>query len=168
MNPTEQVGLNTFNSQPSGDTVTIEINAARALNLLEDAVAERGEEYKYDHAAAKERRSTGDWPQYGGPSCFYWHGESVGCIAGLALSKAGVPDETLDGMDHAVLNDEATGTSIASLRNWLEKRGIVLSDAAVSIMRVAQESQDNSNTWGEALSEAATLRDGQIDSGIEP
>lgn len=148
--------------------MTIEINAARALNLLEDAVAERGEEYKYDHEAAKERRSTGDWPQYGGPSCFYWHGESVGCIAGLALSKAGVPDETLDGMDHAVLNEEASGTSIGSLVKWLAAHDVTLSDAAVSVIRVAQESQDNNSTWGQALSEAAALRDGQIANGIEP
>lgn len=148
--------------------MTIEINAARALNLLEDAVAERGEEYRYDHEAAKVRRSTGEWPQYGGPSCFYWHGESVGCIAGLALSKAGVPDETLDGMDHAVLNEQAGGTSIGSLVKWLANRDVILSDGAVSIMRMAQESQDNSNTWGQALSEAAAMRDRQIANGIEP
>lgn len=147
---------------------TIEINADRALGLLKEAVNERGADYRYDHEAAKVRRSTGEWPRYGGPSCFYWHGESVGCIAGLALSKAGVPDETLDGMDHAVLNNEAGGTSIASLRNWLDKRGVILTDAAVSIIRVAQESQDNNSTWGVALAEADSLRDDQVQNNVEP
>lgn len=109
------------------------ITKAKALELLEAAVAERGADYVYP------RTFDGT-----GPSCVYVRGGKPACLVGLAMTKAGVPIEQLAGWDtrfesdaHSVLVDD----------------GLAAVDVA-EMLAAAQSVQDDGGTWGEALDAA--------------
>jgi len=135
---------------------TIEITAQTALNLLEQAVEERGADYRYDTDAAHDRALRLGFEEGSGPGCYYWHDDEPGCIAGLVLHEAGVPDDTLRAMDLASKNDGLPGTSIEIMGGWLYQRGINTTHEARRVLRAAQTAQDRGCTWGEALTEART------------
>lgn len=122
----------------------IKIDSAKALELLELAVAERGAEYVYPH-----------------PSCAYtWRDSPIdvapkpACIVGVALHKAGVPIDVLEGLEGNV--EEAA----------YELRRLNVADVdagARDLWLLAQQLQDGGfrdrASWGDALdaAKAATL-----------
>lgn len=121
----------------------IRIDKARALELLEQAVAERGVDYRYNY-----------------PSCAYVQRDSAidvrphpACIVGLALSLAGVPIETLEQLEGDV---EEAASELGAFH------GVKVDAGAVRVWLAAQLVQDTyphpmengRHTWGEALEAA--------------
>lgn len=138
--------------------MTTTIGKAEAIALLEQAVAERGVGYVYDTARMKEVKDELDIDPFSGPACLYWHLTEPGCIAGLALAKAGVSDEVLADMDQAALRGETGGTSISMMTGWLSNRADVdITEDGRAILNAAQAAQDNGETWGFALDHATSL-----------
>lgn len=133
----------------------ININAQQALALLKEAVDERGSDYCYDTEAGDYRRIALGFAEGDGPGCFYLHDDGPGCIAGLALFKAGVPLEMLGDMDMASKRKEVVGgTGVTSLVSWLAERRVHLTARAARVLRSAQTVQDAEGTWGRALHDA--------------
>jgi hypothetical protein len=126
--------------------MTIEIDKARALQLLEEAVAERGADYVYDDSDI---------------GCVYVTKDGTpACGVGLALTKAGVPLELLTYIDH---NGDGAGgknrfeeTQIDSpdLLDYLRQNDVDIDDKAEAVFRRFQFEQDHATPWGEALAEA--------------
>lgn len=123
--------------------MSITIDRDRAIDLLNQAVEQRGNGYRYERP--------GD-----GLTCFYWHQESntPGCIVGLALHLAGAERETLRKAD--IVPPKGTthsGTTIASVvaRGVLANDGITLTAKAVSLLNIVQSRQDDNETWGDAV-----------------
>lgn len=109
------------------------IDKAKALELLTLAVNERGEDYEYD----KGERS---W-------CTYERGGKPSCLVALALSYAGVTVAqlvTMDAEEHPRFSDLVHE----------DRLPVEVSDDAARVFAVAQESQDQGDTWGEALKHA--------------
>ncbi len=125
----------------------ISITTERALELLTECVAERGEEYVY----TSEGDVTNRYPDIT-PACYYVHQDSdgvksPGCIAGLALHKAGVPLDVLEEHERMTAN---------SLLRSLRSLGIIdYDDDAAYALRRAQVIQDDGGTWGAALARAS-------------
>lgn len=124
-----------------------EVDAPEALRLIAQAVAERGEDYVYPF-------SQDGWT-YGNDreTCLYFvpdeNGESFeprgetftpGCIVGLALSYVGLQPDDLT---------EARG--IWAAREDPESN---LTLEAVRVLGIAQDVQDQHETWGKALQRA--------------
>lgn len=108
-----------------------QIDAQRALDLLEKAVAERGEEYVYQPVWFPGRSEL---------SCVYVdQDEQPSCIVGMALTLHGIPAETL-----ARVNDFAADCLPTE---W------VTTEAAY-ILRHAQRLQDRGLAWGAAVRNA--------------
>lgn len=111
------------------------IDVPRALELLEECVAERGADYVYGY------------PPEGGLDCLYvfrdvnGEPEGPGCIAGMVLNKLSID-----------VPREWEGTTFNGL-----PASEVFTPAAAGVIREAQARQDNGATWGEAL-EAAKQR----------
>jgi hypothetical protein len=119
----------------------IQIDKARALQLLEEAVAERGADYVYPHQ-----------------HCDYAVRDSAidvapapACIVGVALAKAGVSIAVLETLDG----------SVSCAASMLRQMGTVhLDDEAVDAWQAAQVVQDGPfgvtgrGTWGDALAAA--------------
>lgn len=118
------------------------IDAARAVELLEKAVAERGEQYVY---AKVFDASAPEWSVPHGYVCVYVDPADgqPSCMVGLALSLAGVTTEEL-----LNVND----TSAASLPG--ERLSVEVSPAAATVFENAQQMQDMGATWGNALAAA--------------
>lgn len=115
------------------------ITKAKALELLEAAVAERGADYVYERIGF-DSNSTG-------PSCVYVRSGCPSCLVGLAMTKAGTPIEQLAEWDtrfecdaQSVLLDDGLATA-----------------GAAEVLTVAQSVQDDGGTWGEALDAAKEL-----------
>lgn len=121
----------------------IRIDKATALELLEQAVAERGADYRYKY-----------------PVCAYVQRDSAidvrphpACIVGLALSLAGVPIETLEQLEGDV---EEAASELGAFH------GVKVDAGAVRVWLAAQVTQDtfdlgrgrDRHTWGEALEAA--------------
>lgn len=133
--------------------MTIHIDKARALELLEQAVAERGPEYRYplndtcqyvyaEHEYVDAPAGAVGWKTtYAGPAC----------IVGVVMHKAGVPLANLD--------VEGDVTDLAH-RLRVNKVAVIDNDA-LEILSAAQlvqdereESDGERNTWGSALEAA--------------
>jgi hypothetical protein len=125
------------------DTTTITIDRDRALDLLNQAITQRGSDYVYERPDD-------------GLTCFYWHqeGDTPGCIVGLALHLAGVERETLRKADTIPPRGAShSGTTIASVvaRGVLANDGVTLTPGAVSLLNQVQARQDDNETWGDAV-----------------
>ena len=122
--------------------MTITIDRDRAIELLEQAVAQRGSDYVYHKPAALRNEA---------PTCLYLHGQDgPGCLIALALSLAGVSSEQLGQLDSRT--DAAIVTE--EVQDYLRSVSVEISDDAYGVFGVAQSRQDYGNTWGEALDAA--------------
>lgn len=118
-----------------------------AEELLERAVAEKGEDYVYPN-----------W-QYG---CSYEGNGAPGCIVGHVLSYLGLTPEQLNQLDHPGLHftdvngdrmsDNSTVDDIATLLS--EEFDIDLTRPAQLFLNHAQTEQDGGAPWSVALEEA--------------
>lgn len=107
--------------------------AQQALELLEKAVATRGEDYVYP-----KRPSINNDPT---PTCLYAYQGKPDCLIGVALSIAGWTIEELVALeDHGVRYAPALAANV--------------SDAARLVFQAAQNVQDGGSTWGAALDNA--------------
>ena len=97
------------------------ITTADALRALEEAVAEKGEDYRYDVT----------------DGCVYVEGDQPSCIAGNALARLGVPIEDM-------LRFNA-GWGVTSLARELD---LSIDDRARAALDIAQELQDEGAPWG--------------------
>lgn len=128
--------------------MTIDINRARAIELLKEAVAERGETYVY------EVPNAGDIDQ----SCLYVDTEegAPSCGVGLALNRAGVELTLLQKLDAPPCG---TGIDSFEAADILYSAGFDISPDAYKVFGVFQDLQDKGVTWGQSLAQAesATL-----------
>lgn len=118
----------------------IEINAERALSLLEEVVAERGSDYRYE-------------PLEGSRSCVYQFDGKPHCAVGLALFKAGVSAAILKEMDsepetditHIVMGGDF------NQEPFLEDFNVFIDEGATSVFASFQEAQDEQEPYGFAM-----------------
>lgn len=115
----------------------IDLTFARTVELLREAIEERGENYVYKSPTQ-------------GSSCLYVHhngqgGSTAGCIVGWVLHKAGVPLEALTRCENhpAVAVLEALESEGEGLR-YEREAGVLL--------RRVQQWQDAGEPWGTAFS----------------
>lgn len=108
---------------------TTPVDVEQVLELLDRAVAERGEDFIYD--------ATFDARLHGGRSCFYrLPNGRPGCIAGLVVSY--VAPGTLPYL--------AEGVSI----NGQDALTDFFTSTALAVLRAAQRAQDKGARWGVA------------------
>lgn len=113
------------------------LTAAQAINLLTDAVLERGHDYKYsDHFSI----------------CVNVMNGKPACIVGLSLWRY---FEQEGGEQHMLKQQNGT---IMSVAECLKRAGILdISKKAQLIFSAAQVLQDGGQTWGVALNSASEL-----------
>lgn len=127
--------------------MTIKIDIDDAIKLVNDAIAERGEDYVY--------------PREEGRDCLYVHDEIAwdpneeryvptdgpavpGCLVGLVLNKAGVSLERLQRHE---------GSDAEAVIEWLEADKVLEAAPKVNqFLYQAQFQQDIGKTWAEARS----------------
>ena len=107
----------------------------RALELLREVVAEKGEGYIYS------------WPD--GDGCYYVHGDEPGCGVGHVLYRAGWPLSQLAAVD--MRGNSCVHVIPAFCDN--------AQPAAITLLRTFQEAQDAGATWGAALRTALEAGD---------
>lgn len=125
--------------------MTITITKADALRALEEAVAERGEDYVYESPKGEE--------------CFYQVSGAPSCGVGLALTKLGVTIDDLVALDTGSSNGKPVSASPKGqngddLGHVLFDRGIVVDVEAQEVFAAFQYSQDSFDSWGDALNDA--------------
>jgi len=105
-----------------------------ALDALEKAVADRGEEYVYPRQGTSYNSS-----------CLYWHKDeqAPGCLVGLVLHQLGVSAEVLESFGPASIKMLATSLPYLG--------GVEMSPAAIGLMAAVQRYQDRGEPWGVAL-----------------
>lgn len=130
--------------------MTIEISAARALELLKAEVDAEGADFVYK---ADERADP-----LKSPKCVYVENGCPSCLVGRALHRAGVPLEILAKLDD-VQYDKGVGISDAEF----DDDSVVLEDDARGILATAQTMQDAGATWGEALEAASHALDDEFE-----
>lgn len=108
------------------------ITTEDALRALEEAVAEKGEDYTYPRVPDKN----------GYPSCYYVVDGAPSCIAGHALRRLGVPLPALTQFEGTVPSGLAAAGAFDA------------EEGALDALDEAQRIQDQGGTWGEALAEA--------------
>lgn len=118
----------------------ITIDHDKALELLREAVAERGDDFVYEPPgdvddACKYTHETDDGDE-----------RVAGCGVGLALQKGGVPLGALTELDD-------TGGVITSptCQLTLSIAGFELTERALRVLRAFQLHQDQNRTWKDAL-----------------
>ena len=133
----------------------IKIDFARAQELVNLAIAQRGEDYLYNNPHRDSYYSDEYNPREyadpatpenfsGGPACLYVHkkrtGElEAGCLVGLALNIAGVPLEEFDQHNH-------DGAS-----EWIyQSKTVEATEKAQSFLLEVQQRQDQGLSWGAA------------------
>lgn len=145
--------------------MTITIDLDRALELLDEAVAERGEDYVYPEDIA----------------CSYWRETcdqigtlcEPGCLVGLAWNRAGISADQLAELNGGSVLTEAgfetpsyevpTGVNRDRAAHFfatmelsdLGESGLVglgfdMDEGAARVLQAAQHWQDIRKTWGEA------------------
>lgn len=108
------------------------ITTEDALRALEEAVAEKGEDFVY------ERVENG----HGFLTCQYVVGGAPSCIAAHALVRLGVPVGDLASLE-------------GQTPSGLADAGVIDADAeAIKVLDQAQSAQDAGETWGAALATA--------------
>lgn len=127
----------------------IEINYARALELVDQAIKEKGEDYVYTNDQGQTASSETLI------SCFNWHetdGKMVpGCVVGDALHRAGV---RLTEMSKSM----AAGDLVEAL--FMDEVAHITDMAMVFFSRI-QNAQDAGSTWGEAQAKAISYMNSQ-------
>lgn len=109
--------------------MTIIIDAARAVELLRQAVAAQGADHVY-------RSDDGE--------CRYTAAGCPDCIVGHVLALAGVPLSVLADLDGSIA--------------YLNVPGVEFTDQARAVLLAAQEVQDDQrSTWGQALAAAEAV-----------
>lgn len=127
----------------------IVLDLAKAQFLVDQAIKQRGEDYKYEKQ---------------GGSCLYVHPSEVwneefdeydsnyedatpGCLVGLAFIKAGVPTTEFE-----FCNEEDSN----ALVRYLKREGFIESatEDAQAFLYNVQTSQDNGHSWGVAVEAA--------------
>jgi len=134
----------------------IEINLAKAKEMIAGVVAERGEDYVYPmnnctyiHEAGKKRYQRDD-----SLSGYTPEEDEPGCGVGLAVINLGVPLEWFK--EGAVLEDEVEiGTNnngdVRTLAWNLEGQGVAkMTDSAITYLKAFQLKQDDGIPWGQA------------------
>lgn len=119
----------------------ITIDKDRALDLLEQAVAERGADYIDTDAKG---------------SCTYLHYDTntPGCIVGTVFHAAGLPIERLEAMDKL-------GSLMCISPKMLKvSYDIDITEEAHALLRTAQSEQDSGTAWGLAVDRAIAARGG--------
>jgi hypothetical protein len=117
----------------------------QARDLLRRAMETQGPDFVYnvDHGACDYFPST-EYYAVGSPKA------KTGCLIGVALKLAGVPNETLN---------KIIGTIDENYEDWQDKGLVDISEPVMKYFNAAQTTQDNGATWGHALADAeASLR----------
>lgn len=122
----------------------IEIDGPRALELLTEAVNDKGTDYVYANDEDL--------------GCQYFHvaDDEPGCLVGQALHRAGVSVEQLIRMNSAegVDIDETSIGELYGSSEGTQIFGFNLTHDAIEAFRSAQWCQDTKMSWGAALSRA--------------
>ncbi len=106
--------------------------ADQALELLERAVATRGEDFVYEKPEDAE-------------FCVYVRDGKPDCLIGVVLSMVGWTNEELE-----VADSIGTVSTLAIDTRWADR----FSKDAVRILGSAQSAQDFGRAWGSALAKA--------------
>lgn len=117
--------------------MSIEIDAAYAMELLDKAVNEKGWEHVDQNAGGKGCRNV-EWNEEGTE-------RRPSCIVGHALYYAGVTLEALASCDGAVQS------TVAGLGQHMD---IEVTTNAMVIFHTAQYAQDSGESWGRAITKA--------------
>lgn len=117
----------------------IEIDKAKALELLRAEVAEQGPDFVYKKDERED--DTGE-----GVNCHYVENGCPSCLVGRALARAGFPIEVL------VYMDNEGGASGSSAIDEVEMpEGYDVTPEARAVLQAAQVQQDKGWPWAEAL-----------------
>lgn len=133
--------------------MTLHIDLAKAKELISQAVAERGEEYKYSNPHSDSENSGYAVDTYSriegtdGPNCLYIHKDvygniTPGCGVGLALINAGIPKEWFDSIDK---NSSVVQEKLVELS---DDDKLTYTDDAAAYLRYFQAMQDFGTPWG--------------------
>lgn len=112
------------------ETLTVD----RTLQLLREAVAEKGPDFVYKDLSGTPADSFAE--------CRYVHGDEPGCLVGNVLFRHGIPLVRMQDFE-----GEGAGRVVRELVDTYES-------PAPSVLVAAQETQDSGGTWGEALDNA--------------
>lgn len=127
------------------------ISGRTALELLERAVQERGEDFVYSKIP-NPRAGEDDF--LNDALCLYFHGGAPSCIVGLALSYEGATQHDFEPYENM-------GASCID-----EIDGLELTFNARRVFDEAQSKQDAGFTWGDAIDAArewlATTSEGDL------
>src|SRR6478736_924970 len=141
----------------------IEINLAKAKEMIAGVVAERGEDYVYPmnnctyiHEADKPRRLRDVYEGSYTPE-----EDEPGCGVGLAVINLGVPLEwfktgvILEGVTEIGTNNNGDVRTLA----WnLEEQGVAkMTDSAITYLKAFQLKQDDDTSWGKAKDYADSM-----------
>lgn len=161
-------------SNPTPTPEPVQINASRALRMIQDAVKTRSPEYNYKHDPERFPEGTSGAAK----PCVYVRNGQADCLVGVAFVLEGMPvsvleqietesDEFENEEDHdcdvegcGTVDDHSTGIS----NPWLLERlralsGFEFTPEAVDVLSAAQMYQDTSRTWGEAEAAAAKTKE---------
>jgi hypothetical protein len=114
------------------------ITTADALRALEEAVAEKGEDYAYTGFDEEDPRFA---------CCLYVYGGQPSCIVGNALHRLGIPLDAFEPYEGKEIID------VVARVNW------PIEVDAVDVLAVAQGEQDAGRPWGKALAKARKAAD---------
>ena len=128
----------------------------RVVEVLREAVADRGEDYRYQHPEAAD--SSND-------ACLYvWNlpdGRQPGCIVGYVLHRLGVTLKQLSQFDSTLFGGTGFETAVARFAvRALARDGAITfptdeeHDRVASLLMAVQEYQDAGYTWGESVTHA--------------
>lgn len=113
----------------------IEINYARALELVDAQIAKKGADYIYT-APETDDHLPGQ--------CLYMHGDEPGCIMGHILTDLGFE-----------LNSSHEGRGITTLLiDLMCDHDLRVTDRAVNLLSWIQWGQDGGESWGKARANA--------------
>jgi len=119
------------------------LTVARALELLDQAVAERGADFVYpeDWKVVVPRDGAKDTPM-----CVYVHDGQPRCIVGQVLVKHGLKPAKLAFYE---------GHGVTSVLKALGDSGVLSFEHGVlTLLRTAQDLQDDGCSWGGAVAKA--------------
>jgi hypothetical protein len=117
----------------------------RALALLREVIAEKGEDYVYPQF---EPEAAGDLGAV--MECFYVRDDAPSCIVGRVLHRAGVTLDELRAVEGWTPVDLEHAPQFT---RWAD-------DMALELLHEVQNEQDAGRSWGEAL---ANVLDGEFD-----
>lgn len=122
----------------------ITIDRDKAIELLTDVVAQRGDNYVYTVDTSSPNLD-----------CFYTRDGGPSCGVGLALFNAGVDIHILERMDDNE-QDDGTGTGIteSEILSILKNEGFDITQDGVEVLGAFQTYQDMQAEYSEALTNA--------------